>query len=241
MANTVLITGANRGIGFAVAQQLGEKGWTILLGARDQGRGQAAVAQLQAAGIIAEWIKIDLNDPETIHTAAMTVAQAHPELKVLVNNAGIAADMQAAPLATAINDLQAALQVNVVGTFAMIKAFTPILQRNSGRIVNLTIPVNATRFFHPFSYVISKTALNKMIKLFAQSFKAQRLPVEICGMMPGGVSTDLNGHRQSPFIRPVAEGASAVIKVVVDPRHHQGQIVTNYGLLPGLKRLLFQH
>ena len=100
MSETVLITGANKGIGFEIARQLGQKGWTILLGARNKERGLAAVNKLQAVGVTVELVMIDLNDLETIHAAADKIANVHPELKVLVNNAGIPGDMEAKPLET---------------------------------------------------------------------------------------------------------------------------------------------
>ncbi|WP_461212794.1 SDR family NAD(P)-dependent oxidoreductase [Lacticaseibacillus sp. GG6-2] len=241
MANTVLITGANKGIGFEVARQLGRKGWQVLVGARNQQRGLAAVQRLQAEGTNAHWLRIDLDDLTTVHAAAIEVAQKYPQLQLLVNNAGIAGDMKAEPLATKVADLKATLNVNVVGSFAMIKAFTEILARNHGRIANMTIPTKPSRFWHPFSYITSKAALEQMIKMFALSFKRQHIPVEIFGIMPGGVSTDLNDHMQNPFVRPVAEGAGAVVKIVSDKHNHQGKIVTDYGLAPSLKRLVTQH
>lgn len=70
---------------------------------------------------------------------------------MLVNNTGIAGNMAAAPLAVSVAELQDTLAVNVVGNFAMIKAFTPILRRNHGRIVNLTIPDNFVTFSTPLA------------------------------------------------------------------------------------------
>lgn len=238
LTNTVLITGANRGIGFEVARQLGRKGWLILLGARSEQRGQAAVARLAQEHIQAQWLHIDLNELATVHTAAKFVAHHYPKLGLLINNAGIAGDMAADPMATNTEDLQATLNVNVVGTFEMIKAFTPLLQRNHGRIANMTIPVNPSRFWHPFSYIISKSAMNQMVKMFGQHYASQHIPVDIFSIMPGGVSTDLNHHLQSPFVRPVEEGAAAVVKIATDGRHHQGKVVTDYGLGKSLKRLV---
>ncbi|MFD1393771.1 SDR family NAD(P)-dependent oxidoreductase [Lacticaseibacillus jixianensis] len=241
MTNTVLITGANRGIGFEVARQLGRSGWLILLGARNQARGERAAAQLAKEGIRAEWLQIDLDDAATIHTAALTAAHHHPELRLLINNAGIAGDMTAEPMAVTTESLRETLNVNVMGTFEMIKAFTPLLARNHGRIANMTIPTSPSRFWHPFSYIISKSAMNQMVKLFGQSFARKQIPVDIFGIMPGGVSTDLNGHLKSPFVRPVAEGAAAVVKIATDGHHHQGKIVADYGFGQMVGRLIARH
>ncbi|GAX02815.1 carbonyl reductase [Secundilactobacillus pentosiphilus] len=241
MSNTVLITGANKGIGFEIARQLGQKGWTILLGARNKERGLAAVQKLQAEGVTVEWVPIDLNDLETIHAAADKIANVHPELRVLVNNAGIPGDMDTEPLDTKTADLKATLDVNVIGNFELIKTFTPILERNHGRIINMTIPANSNRFFHPFAYYTSKTALNQMTKMFGKSFKSQHIPVDIFGVVPGGVTTDLNNHMDNRFMRSVEDGAGSVVKLILDNHHHQGKTVVRFGGLKLVKKVITGH
>ncbi len=241
MSETVLITGANKGIGFEIARQLGQKGWTILLGARNKERGLAAINKLQAVGVTVELVMIDLNDLETIHAAADKIANVHPELKVLVNNAGIPGDMEAEPLETKTTDLQATLDVNVTGNFELIKSFTPILQKNHGRIVNMTIPAAGNRFFHPFAYCVSKSALNQMTKMFGDSFKSQHIPVEIFGAVPGGVTTDLNHHMDNRFMRSVEDGAGSVVKLILDHHNHQGKTVVRFGGLKLVKKVIVGH
>lgn len=231
MTNTVLISGANRGIGFETARQLGRKGWTVLVGARSQQRGQEAVKKLQQEHIQAQWIQLDLNDAASIHQAADTIQNHHPELKVLVNNAGIPGDMNKRPVDFTAEELQAVTSVNVLGNFEMIKTFTPILAKNGGRIVNLTVPSIPSEFFHPFAYLTSKSALNMMIKLFARDYKKNHLAVDIMGVAPGGISTDLNGHMQNGLMRTVEQGAHSVVQVVTDHRHHQGKIVLRFGII----------
>lgn len=83
--------------------------------------------------------------------------------------------------------------------------------------------------------------MNQMVKMFGQHFASQHLPVDIFCIMPGGVSTDLNHHLQSPFVRPVEEGAAAVVKIATDGRHHQGKVVSDYGFGKMVKRVVFSH
>ena len=80
-----LVTGANKGIGFEIARNLGAQGYAILVGARDEARGQTAVKKLAAEGLLATFIKIDLNDLDSLHIAGNTI----DSLDLLVNNAGI--------------------------------------------------------------------------------------------------------------------------------------------------------
>ncbi|CQD27048.1 SDR family NAD(P)-dependent oxidoreductase [Staphylococcus capitis] len=225
MSKKVLITGANKGIGFETARQLGEQGWYILLGARNEQRGMEAVNTLQREGINVEWVRIDLNHDETIDSAAQYIRAHHSDINVLINNAGVSGNMQAKPLDVDVDELRSLTEVNFFGNFQMIKAFTPILARNKGRIVNLTIPLKPSSFFEPFSYIATKAPLNSMIKLFARQFKKSKIPVEIFGIMPGGVTTDLNNHQKGLLMRTVSEAAQSIVKVVTDNRNHNGKIL----------------
>ena len=87
-----LITGANKGIGFEIARQLGRKGMIVLLGARDDGRGQEAAEKLRDDGVDARSIQVDVTSQETIDRAARRIEKEFGRLDVLVNNAGIFID-----------------------------------------------------------------------------------------------------------------------------------------------------
>ncbi len=86
-----LITGANKGLGFEVARQLGKRGMHVIIGARDESRGKAAVDKLQSQNIPATYLPLDVTDRESIKNAAVQVAKAWGKLDVLINNAGISA------------------------------------------------------------------------------------------------------------------------------------------------------
>lgn len=86
---TVLITGANKGIGYETARQLGALGHTILIGSRDEQRGSEAAAALVKEGVDARFIQLDLQNQDSIAAAVQTIAKEYAGLDVLINNAGI--------------------------------------------------------------------------------------------------------------------------------------------------------
>ena len=91
---TVLITGANKGIGFGIAKHLGLSGWNIIVGARHQERAEAAIRELKSQNIhVLGWVYIELADLSSISEASKEINDKYPELSLLVNNAGIPGDM----------------------------------------------------------------------------------------------------------------------------------------------------
>jgi NAD(P)-dependent dehydrogenase (short-subunit alcohol dehydrogenase family) len=84
-----LVTGANKGIGFEVAPQIGYTGATVLTGARNKAAGEEATTALRAEGVAARFIQIDVVDYASIDAAAATVTSGFGRLDILVNNAGI--------------------------------------------------------------------------------------------------------------------------------------------------------
>ena len=90
----VLVTGANKGIGFGIAKHLGLSGWQVVIGARDEQRATKAIGELKAEGIdVLGWVNIELKDLDGIDKAAKEINERYPELSLLVNNAGIPGDM----------------------------------------------------------------------------------------------------------------------------------------------------
>ena len=230
MINKVLISGANKGIGFETARQLGQQGWSILLGARSEKRGLAAVEELKASGVNAEWVKVDLNDVSTIHAAAKYIKANHADLNVLINNAGIPGDMHKDALDFTTDELREVFNVNFFGNFEMIKTFTPILAANNGRILNLSIPTVASNFFAPFAYMTSKAPLNSMIAAFGAYYTKNKISVEIFGVMPGGITTDLNGNMTGSFMKTLPQGGKVIVDLLTDGKHHQGKVLNEYGV-----------
>src|SRR5690606_38490570 len=125
---TVLITGANRGLGFETARQLAGRGWTVLLGARDPVPGRTAAEKLAAGGGDVHHVPLDVTDDESVDAALDRVAAMTDHLDVLVNNAGIIGS-PTPPLETRPADFLACFGVNLLGPVRVTRAFLPLLER----------------------------------------------------------------------------------------------------------------
>lgn len=85
----VLVTGANRGIGFEVVRQLARLGHAVFLGARDNEKGIAAIASLKREGLTATFVQLDVADTLSVETAAATMQQTVAGVDVIINNAAV--------------------------------------------------------------------------------------------------------------------------------------------------------
>jgi NAD(P)-dependent dehydrogenase (short-subunit alcohol dehydrogenase family) len=141
-----LITGANKGIGFEIAREIGKRGARVLLGARDQALGEAAAATLRAEGASARSLAIDLTKPETIRAAADTIGAEYGRLDVLVNNAGIADRADGPPSTARIDAVRRVFDTNFFGTLAVTQAMLPLLRKSAAaRIVNVSSGLGSLR------------------------------------------------------------------------------------------------
>src|SRR5579859_7592407 len=200
-----LITGANKGIGFEIARQLGQRDIAVLIGARDQARGEAAAQTLRAEKIDATFVQIDVTSQASIDAAAASIDQTYGKLDILVNNAGISVhEGSTPPSELALEDLRKTFDTNFFGVFAVTKAMLPLLRRaEAGRIVNLSSEMGslttngssngfAAQMPPLLAYNSSKTALNALTVLFAKELRDTA--IKINSVSPGYVATDLNGH-----------------------------------------------
>jgi NAD(P)-dependent dehydrogenase (short-subunit alcohol dehydrogenase family) len=218
-----LITGANKGIGFETARQLGARGMTVLVGARDEARGRAAEARLRAEDIDAHHVGLDVTDVKSALTAAEWIDTRYGRLDVLVNNAGIAV-RGGLPSATSLDAMREVFETNVFGVITVTNAMLPLLRRAaSARIVNVSSEIGSLTFMSDPSspawqlppsipYPASKSALNMVTAMYARELRDT--PVKVNAANPGYCATDLNGH--SGF-RTAAEGASVSVHLATLP------------------------
>ena len=229
---TAFITGANKGIGFGIAKHLGLSGWRIIIGARNQERAEKAIRELTALGIdVPGWVNVELADLASVENAARELNDKHPELALLVNNAGIPGDMGVDSLHTELSDIRATLDVNFVGTFALTKLLMPLLAKNHGRIVNVTVPSEISPYWHPLAYVTSKAAQNAMMGVMAIEFQQNNTPLEIFSVHPGPTTTDLNGNMSLPGFHDIDTVGEKMAELINDGQSHQGEFVELYPIV----------
>ncbi len=229
---TVLVTGANKGIGFGIAKHLGLSGWKVIVGARDKQRAEKAIDELKTVGIdVLGWVNIELKDLNGIKLAANEINEKYPELSLLVNNAGISGDMSVDSEHTEISVIRETLDVNFIGTFALTKALIPLIAKNQGRIVNVTVPSEISPYWHPLAYVASKTAQNAMMGVMAIEFQQAGTPVEIFSVHPGPTTTDLNGNMALDGFHDIETVGQKFTELVNDGQHHQSEFIELYPIV----------
>lgn len=228
----VLITGANKGIGYEIARHLGKAGWQVIVGARNEERALKAIKMLKANGAnIIGWQYVNLSDNKEIEASAKEISEKHPDLSLLVNNAVFPGDMSVKSYEQTVEDVANSIQVNYIGTFCLTKLLIPLLEKNNGRIVNITVPTEVSPYWHPMAYVASKAAQNTMTGIMAWEFDYYKKPLEIFDIHPGATSTDLNNHYSGPGSHQPDVVGEKVEQIINDGKHHNGEFIELYPIV----------
>ncbi|MFF3228930.1 SDR family NAD(P)-dependent oxidoreductase [Nocardia suismassiliense] len=166
-----LVTGANKGIGRAAAEQLAALGMTVLVGARNPQRGEPAAAAIRAAGGAAHTLTLDVTDTDTVQTSAQWIDEHFGRLDVLINNAGISGSGQVDP-SDAVDQIPSTVELdmvrkvfetNVFGVIAVTHAMLGLLRRSPApRIVNVASHAASLTLFSdpdgPFAALLPSAA-----------------------------------------------------------------------------------
>lgn len=203
---TALVTGANRGLGLAVAADLAARGHRVLLGARDPKAAEEAAAQLPGETTA---IELDVTDPGSVRAAAASAGA----VDILVNNAGVLLDWDAAPSRVDLELVGRSLEVNLLGAWRTAQAFLPgMVARGWGRVVNISSGA-ASFAYGPApqcpGYTASKVALNALTTMLAQETKGTGVLVN--SINPGLVRTRMQPQaEQTPeeAARHIADAAT---------------------------------
>jgi NAD(P)-dependent dehydrogenase (short-subunit alcohol dehydrogenase family) len=207
----VLITGANKSIGFETARQLLKQGYFVYLGSRDKANGEQAVAKLKDEGLAnVELLQIDVSDPASVQAAGKKITQ----LDVLINNAGISGGLPQSPLTTGLDVFHNVFNTNFFGVINVTQALIEVLKRSDEpRIVNVTSGLGSLTLhsdpnwkYYPYKSAVygpSKTALNAYTITLA--YELRDTAFKINAVDPGYTQTDFNQHRGPGTIEDAAK------------------------------------
>lgn len=212
---TALVTGANKGIGLAIAHGLGSIGYTVAVGARDENNREKAVNELRAAGIDAFGVALDVTSEDSVAAAAKSIER----LDVLVNNAGIGGQLDGGaqdPTTLDLDVVRAVLDTNVFGVVRVTNAMLPLLREaESPRIVNMSSNMGSLQLRSgPIlaAYAPSKTMLNSITVQYARALADTNVIVNAA--CPGYVATDFTGYAGT---RTPEQGAAIAVKLATLP------------------------
>jgi len=234
-----LITGANKGIGYELARQLGNVGVTVLVAARNAKLGNAATAKLKSEGSDAHFIELDVTKPQTIAKAAQTIQTQYGRLDILVNNAAIVDKADGPPSTADPGAVRRVLDVNFFGVLAVTQAMLPLVRKSeAGRIVMLSSGLGSLTWnadpkwsfaaVKPLGYNGSKAILNMMTVQLAWELRDTAIKVNTVN--PGYTATDMNGNKGT---QTLAEGAAEALRQALAPHDAPtGLFVQTGGVVP---------
>lgn len=238
-AKTVLITGANKGIGYETARQLGRLGYRIWLGCRDATRGETALKSLIAEGHDVRLLQIDVTRDESVRDAAARVRHEDGQLDVLINNAGISGAPHSTPSQQPIDSILAVYETNVFGPIRVTQEFVPLLRSaGQGTVVMVSSglgslgwmsdPANQFYGVNILGYNSSKSALNAVALSFAKELASVGIKVD--AVDPGYTATDFNDHSG---YRTVEQAAAGIVWLATqDPAGPSGRFYFEHDEIP---------
>lgn len=208
MEKVILITGANKGIGFEIARQCGSLGFHVILSARSEERLSKSLKNLTDMGIHADSLVMDVSRAENIKEAVSRFQRMNLKIDVLVNNAGIGPNGDKSILTNSLELTQQILDTNSFGPLNVTRGFLPFMKRpgriimmsSSGGVLNGPVPG-----WSP-AYCVSKTLLNAFTKQISAELEKEQIAVN--AVCPGWVKTDMGGPGAT---RPVEKGAETPV------------------------------
>lgn len=236
---TALVTGANKGIGFAIVEKLAILGYKVWLGSRDEARGTDAVMKLRQKNLDVELLIIDVSSDESTTNAFSELSKSIEKLDVLVNNAGINLDPTAPPSLVKMQDMKTIYEVNVFGPVRVTQTFLPLLKAAkdanvvmiSSGLGSLALVNNSSSIYSTanlLAYNSSKTALNAIMVSFAKELI--KYGIKVNAVEPGNVATDLNNNTGASTPK---EGAYVAVTVAtVRGKGSSGMFYGTSGLQP---------
>lgn len=186
-----LVTGASRGIGAAIALELGKQG-AIVIGTATSANGATAITDtLAAAGIEGEGMTLDVNDATQIEATLKAIGEKYGDVTVLVNNAGITRDTLLMRMKD--EDWDAVLSTNLTSVFRMSQAvLRPMMKARAGRIISISSVVGHMGNAGQTNYAAAKAGMAGFTKSLAAEVGSRGITVNC--VAPGFIETDMTAE-----------------------------------------------
>ncbi len=213
---TVLVTGANRGIGKEIAKQLADKGCRVFQGYRTE------CPESESDTLIP--LQLDVTKDESVRKAREQLFSHASHLDVLINNAGII-DSGEMPDFQTMNSI---LNTNLIGAIRISMALLPLLEKGAGRIINVSSGMGASSDLVAgyMPYRLSKYALNGFTQLLKANVESK---VQVYSMCPGWVRTDMGGQAAP---RSVEKGAETAVWLSISNEAENGKFYRDKTEIP---------
>jgi len=217
----VLITGANKGIGFETARQLGKMHHQIIITSRDVEKGVESALKLQGMGLHAHYVEMDVRDEASIKEAETEVSKIFGKLDVLINNAAILNDRS---FSTNVSKeaVQQHMDTNFYGPLLVSQIFLPMLMKSKdGRIINVSSQMGILNEMGSgaAAYRFSKAAINSLTTVMAADLA--HTSIKVNSMYPGWVRTEMGGEGAT---KTIEEGADTIVWLATTPEIPTGKI-----------------
>ncbi len=229
---TVLITGANRGLGLETAKQLLEKGFFVYLGMRDTSKAEKLVNELSSISKEFKLLELDILKNSQIRDALSEIRNAGHSLDILINNAGVFIESTGPNDQTTSSILKVdsaivlkTIETNTIGALKMIQFFVPfMLEHGGGRIINVSSGMGQLEHMkgHWPGYRMSKTGMNVLTKVLDEEMHEKNIIVN--SVCPGWVRTDMGGENA---LLSISEGVDSIVWLSTISNSPRGKFIQN--------------
>jgi NAD(P)-dependent dehydrogenase (short-subunit alcohol dehydrogenase family) len=225
-----LVTGANRGIGFAVCEALLHEGCTVIVTSRNEALGLEAFGKLEVSGKCS-YHPLDIDDPLSIASIKQYVSEMFGRLDILINNAAINYDTWHTCIDADLDEVTQTIETNLMGAWRMCQAFVPMMRSNGyGRIVNVSSGAGALSSMSGSApgYSVSKAALNALTVQLARTLRGENILVN--SVCPGWVRTKMGGEAAP---RSPQQGAETIVwAAMLDTSGPSGKFLRDKQIIP---------